>query len=67
MRTASSSGMVVVEPVSVDGATSSFTLPEILDEEEKVVVVVKVGSGVGLKVTSTPHISQVVEEDCESE
>lgn len=56
-----------MEPVSVDGATSSFTLPEILDEEEKVVVVVKVGSGVGLKVTSTPHISQVVEEDCESE
>ena len=63
MRTASSSGMFVTELMSVDGAISSFSFPEILDEGDRVIVAVVVGSG----VPGIPHSSHVPEWDGEYE
>ena len=63
MRTASSSGMIGMEPMSVDGAVSSFSFLEILDDGDRAVVAVVVGTG----VSGIPHSSHIPEEVGETE
>jgi len=46
-----------MEPMSVDGAISSFSFPEILSEGDRVVVAVVVATG----VSGIPHSSHVPE------